>query len=282
MPRVHVTFLAAHAVPPEFFGRRRDYVDAVGAVVRGRRRRGRRQRRRLLRRRPVHRPERRAGCSPRAATSACCRGCTPAATAARRGTARRRDRLRLGRPAAHATDDDVAAPRRAGVAAVSALGRRSSGRQAAGAPAARQGRRGRARHRPQPRACVGITSMPLVIAMAVSPRDGRQRSAAGGHSGRCARAARTGPWRVVRAGWPTSCSGTPTTRVPSPGTTASAPPRLARRGSPPRPDGYGRGGMRQAARRRTSQMVAAMSSADSASSQPPSIHWNGQNRLAGW
>jgi imidazolonepropionase len=30
MPRVHVTFLAAHAVPPEFFGRRHDYVDAVG------------------------------------------------------------------------------------------------------------------------------------------------------------------------------------------------------------------------------------------------------------
>jgi hypothetical protein len=42
------------------------------------------------------------------------------------------------------------------------------------------------------------------------------------------------------------------------------------------------GGMRQAARRWTSQMVAAMSSADSASSQPPSIHWKGQNRLAGW
>jgi hypothetical protein len=38
----------------------------------------------------------------------------------------------------------------------------------------------------------------------------------------------------------------------------------------------------QAARQRTSQMVAAMSSTDSASSQPPSIHWNGQNRLAGW
>jgi len=31
MPRVHVTFLAAHAIPPEFFGRRHDYVDAVGA-----------------------------------------------------------------------------------------------------------------------------------------------------------------------------------------------------------------------------------------------------------
>ena len=37
----------------------------------------------------------------------------------------------------------------------------------------------------------------------------------------------------------------------------------------------------QAARRRTSQMVTAMSSADSAISQPPSIHWNGQNRPPG-
>ncbi len=31
MPRVHVTFLAANAVPPEFFGRREDYVDAVSS-----------------------------------------------------------------------------------------------------------------------------------------------------------------------------------------------------------------------------------------------------------
>jgi imidazolonepropionase len=31
MPRVHVTFLAAHSVPPEFFGRRHDYVDAIGS-----------------------------------------------------------------------------------------------------------------------------------------------------------------------------------------------------------------------------------------------------------
>jgi imidazolonepropionase len=30
MPRVHVTFLAAHTVPPEYFGRRHDYVDAIG------------------------------------------------------------------------------------------------------------------------------------------------------------------------------------------------------------------------------------------------------------
>ncbi|ROO83620.1 imidazolonepropionase [Actinocorallia herbida] len=29
MPRIHATFLAANVLPPEFFGRRRDYVDAV-------------------------------------------------------------------------------------------------------------------------------------------------------------------------------------------------------------------------------------------------------------
>ncbi len=29
MPRVHVTFLAAHSVPPEYFGRRHDYVNAI-------------------------------------------------------------------------------------------------------------------------------------------------------------------------------------------------------------------------------------------------------------
>ena len=31
MPRVHVTFLAAHTVPPEYFGRRHDYIDAVSS-----------------------------------------------------------------------------------------------------------------------------------------------------------------------------------------------------------------------------------------------------------
>ncbi|PSL00969.1 imidazolonepropionase [Murinocardiopsis flavida] len=30
LPRLHVTFFAAHAVPPEYFGRPRDYVEAVG------------------------------------------------------------------------------------------------------------------------------------------------------------------------------------------------------------------------------------------------------------
>src|ERR1700728_1722427 len=29
VPRVHATFLAANAVPPEYFGRRHDYIDAV-------------------------------------------------------------------------------------------------------------------------------------------------------------------------------------------------------------------------------------------------------------
>jgi hypothetical protein len=43
-----------------------------------------------------------------------------------------------------------------------------------------------------------------------------------------------------------------------------------------------RGGSHQAARRWTSQTVVAMSNADDASSQPPSISWKGQNRLAGW
>jgi DNA primase len=38
----------------------------------------------------------------------------------------------------------------------------------------------------------------------------------------------------------------------------------------------------QVGRRWTSQTVAAMSSTASASSQPPSIHWNAQNRPAGW
>jgi hypothetical protein len=45
--------------------------------------------------------------------------------------------------------------------------------------------------------------------------------------------------------------------------------------------GHGRAGC-QAARRRTSQTATAMSSADSTSSQPASIHWNVQNRLVGW
>lgn len=39
---------------------------------------------------------------------------------------------------------------------------------------------------------------------------------------------------------------------------------------------------RYAARRRTSQVVPVMSSAETASSQPPSVSWNCQNRESGW
>jgi imidazolonepropionase len=31
VPRIHVTFMPAHSLPPEYFGRRHDYVDAVGS-----------------------------------------------------------------------------------------------------------------------------------------------------------------------------------------------------------------------------------------------------------
>ena len=93
MPRVHVTFMAALTVPPEFFGRRSDYIDAV-CVVRGRRRRGRGQRGRRLRGRPVRARTRPAGSSTRAAGPDCCRGCTPAADPHRRGTGRGGDGMR--------------------------------------------------------------------------------------------------------------------------------------------------------------------------------------------
>jgi hypothetical protein len=38
----------------------------------------------------------------------------------------------------------------------------------------------------------------------------------------------------------------------------------------------------QTARRRTIQTVTAINNTDGASSQPPSVHWNDQNRLAEW
>jgi hypothetical protein len=42
------------------------------------------------------------------------------------------------------------------------------------------------------------------------------------------------------------------------------------------------GSVLHVARRWTSQTVVVMRSRESASTQVPSIHWNGQNRLAGW
>src|SRR5215813_486913 len=97
MPRIHVTFLAAHTVPPEYFGRRHDYVDAVGtwcARIRGRGR----QRGCLLRGGPVHR----AGGTLGARRGPRLRAPAPAArvrpVAHRRRPPRRRDGLRVGRP----------------------------------------------------------------------------------------------------------------------------------------------------------------------------------------
>ena len=80
---------------------------------------------------------------------------------------------------------------------------------------------------------VGITSMPLVIALAVSYlRHDGHRGAASGDPGWRVRPARPHRGRWSAAASPTSSCGTPTTRAPSPGTTASAPPRLARRRAP--------------------------------------------------
>ena len=64
------------------------------------------------------------------------------------------------------------------------------------------------------------------------------------------------------------------------GLAGSIPVRLRHQPGPRRAGG-GVAPLGQAARWRTSQTVTAMSSAESASSQPPSIHWNGQNRLPG-
>ena len=99
MPRVHATFFAAHALPPEYFGRRHDYVDAVGswcadAVTAGadsidvycdEGRFSEHEARWLL---GVGRS---AGLLPRIHATG--------ESSLRRGQARGRDRLRLGRPA---------------------------------------------------------------------------------------------------------------------------------------------------------------------------------------
>ena len=100
MPRVHVTFLAANQVPPEYFGRRHDYVQRGRHLVcRCGRGRGR-QRGRLLRRGPVHR----AGGTLGARRGPRLRAPSPAArvrpVAHRRRPPGRRDGLRVGRPAA--------------------------------------------------------------------------------------------------------------------------------------------------------------------------------------
>ena len=225
MPRVHVTFLAAHAVPPEYFGRRHDYVDAVGAWCADAAAAGRRQRRRLLRRGPLHR----AGGALGARRGPRRRAAAPAArlrrVAHRRGPARRRDGLRVGatcctRPTT--TTSTALAP--AGVAAVLCPG--TALETGTTPPVRALLDKGVAvalgsDHAPGGN---GITSMPLVISLAVGAlRDERHRGAARGHARRRPGAARPRPRRDgAAAGTPTSWPGTPTTRARSPGPTASS------------------------------------------------------------
>jgi imidazolonepropionase len=168
MPRVHVTFLAAHAVPPEFFGRRSDYVDAVGAwcadaatvgadsvdVDCGEGRFNEEETRWILS------AGRRCGLLPR--VHACGYTHTGAARVAAEIGCASADLLN------QATDDDVAALSRAGVSAVICPG--SAMQLAARPPVRSLLDKGVAvalgsDHTP---GGVGITSMPLVISLAVS------------------------------------------------------------------------------------------------------------------
>jgi imidazolonepropionase len=168
MPRVHVTFLAAHAVPPEFFGRRSDYIDAVSGWCADAAAVGADSvdvdcedgRFNEDEARWILSAGRRSGLLPR--LHAC--GCThngAARVAAEMGCASA-DLLHA------ATDDDVAALSRAGVAAVICPG--SALQQDVRPPVRSLLDKGVAvalgsDHTP---GGVGITSMPLVIALAVS------------------------------------------------------------------------------------------------------------------
>ena len=169
MPRVHVTFMAAHAVPPEFFGRRHDYINAVSSWCADAAADRRGQRGRVLRGRPVLRGRgaldpvnagRRSGLLPR--LHACGDSRTGAARLAAELGCASADMLH------EATEDDVAALAQAGVAAV-----------VCPSPALQTGARPPVRdlldkgvavalgsdHAP---GVTGITSMSLVISMAVS------------------------------------------------------------------------------------------------------------------
>jgi imidazolonepropionase len=168
MPRVHVTFLAAHAVPPEFFGRRADYIDAVSAwcadaaavgadSVDVNCQDGRFSEDEA---RWILSAGRRSGLLPR--VHACGGTHTGAARVAAEMGCASADLLNA------ATDDDVAALSRAGVAAVICPG--SALQNAARPPVRSLLDKGVAvalgsDHTP---GGVGITSMPLVIALAVS------------------------------------------------------------------------------------------------------------------
>ena len=168
MPRVHVTFLAAHSVPPEFFGRRSDYIDAVSAWCADAAAVGADSvdvdcedgRFNEDEARWILNAGRRSGLLPR--LHACGHSHTGAARVAAEMGCASADLLHA------AADDDVAALSRAGVAAVICPG---SAMQLNARPPVRSlldkgvaVARG-SDHTP---GGVGITSMPLVIALAVS------------------------------------------------------------------------------------------------------------------
>ena len=168
MPRVHVTFLAAHSVPPEFFGRRSDYIDAVSAWCADAAAVGADSvdvdcedgRFNEDEARWILNAGRRAGPLPR--LHACGHSHTGAARVAAEMGCASADLLHA------AADDDVAALSRAGVAAVICPG--SAMQLNARPPVRSLLDKGVAvalgsDHTP---GGVGITSMPLVIALAVS------------------------------------------------------------------------------------------------------------------
>jgi len=168
MPRVHVTFMAAHTVPPEYFGRRSDYIDAVGAWCADAAAVGadsvdvdcEEGRFNEDEARWILNAGRRSGLLPR--LHACGHTHTGAARVAAEMGCASADLLNA------ATDDDVAALSRAGVSAVICPG--SALHQGVTPPVRSLLDKGVAvalgsDHTP---GGVGITSMPLVIAMAVS------------------------------------------------------------------------------------------------------------------
>jgi len=168
MPRVHVTFMAAHTVPPEYFGRRSDYIDAVGAWCADAAAVGadsvdvdcEEGRFNEDEARWILNAGRRSGLLPR--LHACGHTHTGAARVAAEMGCASADLLNA------ATDEDVAALSRAGVSAVICPG--SALQQGVMPPIRSLLDKGVAvalgsDHTP---GGVGITSMPLVIAMAVS------------------------------------------------------------------------------------------------------------------
>ena len=168
MPWVHVTFLAAHVVPPEYFGRRADYVEAVGAWCADAAKIGadgvdvncEEGRFTEDEARWVLSAGRRSGLLPRIHASGQSR--TGAARVAAEMGCASADLLH------NATEDDVAALSRSGVAAVICP---ATAMQVGARPPVRS-----LLHKGVPVALgsdhtpgnVGITSMPLVIALAVN------------------------------------------------------------------------------------------------------------------